>query len=248
MGQKILLVNPNLPPSKRRKTAKGKTMAAKKRRTPAQIAATRKLVALNRARRKAPARKRNPVSKNATAYRTVARLQNPVKSSRRRRAAHSYVVAGAAKPRRRRNPIKPMALLKRPMALFKETIKSSLFGAAGAVGVDAVMGYLPLPDVVKTGYAKHATKGAISVILGAGAGMMIDKRHASMIASGGLTVALYSAIREFVETNVEGITLGDMGQYVSGAPQGRVGFYNAGYPAGGVGQYVSGGRSRAIIP
>lgn len=206
MGQKILLINPQLPPSKRRKLKSGekkmsaarKRAGARRRRTPAQIAATRRLVAANRRRARKPARRRNPISPaRAAAYNAVP-MANPIRRRRR--------------PVRRRNPISKVA------PFITDSFIGSAWGAAGAVAVDAFVGMVPLPVQLKTGYAKYALKGLLSGAAGVVAQNLVNRRAAKSIAAGGLTVALYQCASKFVTENVPGVTLG---------------YYNASLPAGG---------------
>jgi hypothetical protein len=251
VGQKILLINPKAPPSKRRKSStKGKTaMAAarKKRRTPKQIAATKRLIAFNRSRRKSPAkRRRNPVgASNASAYRAVATMSNPIRKrrSRPRVSKAAATQAGRTLRYRRRNPIN------KTLGILQNSLMGSVWGAGGAVAVDAVAAALPLPDIMRTGYLKYVTKGLLSAALGAGAGYVIHSRNAEAMAAGGLTVALHGAMTEFVKTNVPAMNLG---YYSSSLPADKthsLGAYVAGKSAPNnvaqLGAYVAGGNRYA---
>lgn len=265
--QKILLINPYEPPSKRKAAAKRKVkpvntgvkkMAAakRKRRTPAQIAATKRLVAANKARRTTKVkRKKNPVAPSkAAAYRGVPTLKaNPVK--RRRKSTTTRTVSSTAGRkfglRRRKNPIG--SPLKTGIDIFKNSIGSSLWGAGGAVAVDVAAGFIPVPDMLKTGYPKYLFKGLLSGLAGVAAGYVVDKKTASDIAAGGLTVNLYGALTEFVKANVPGVALGyynaalpasrkNLGAYVSGAntTKGAGSSLQASAPGNSLGAYVSG--------
>lgn len=168
--------------------------ARKKRRTPAQIRATRRMVAANRSRRRAPVRRRrNPISRGKAAAYNAVPMANPIR--RRRRSASSRI-------RRRRNPINT------GMNFILDSLKGSLWGAGGAVIVDAVVGMVPLPDQMKTGYIKYGTKALLSGLAGWAASKVIDRRSAKSIAAGGLTVALYQAASKAITENVPGVTLG----------------------------------------
>jgi len=230
--QKILLINP-IEQNGTKKQTGVKKMAAKKRRTPAQIAATRRLVALNKSRsapvKKAVKRKRNPVSVVKSVTRAPASVRkNPI--------------------RRRKNPIK---IVNDVMSVLAGSVESSLWGAAGAVSSDAIFAALPLPATMKVGYQRHLAKGFISALIGVGASYVVDKKVSANIAAGGLTVSLYGALTDFVKTSFPNLKLGYytaslpasknamMGAYVSRAPQSTT--RGAG---SALGAYVSGGRER----
>lgn len=223
--------------------------AKRKRRTPAQIAATKKLVAANKARRAGKVtRKKNPVAPaKAAIYRGVPTLKkNPIRRKRKTTAKSVSTTAGRKfSLRRRRNPINPV------IDILKDSIGGSLWGAGGAVAVDVVAGFVPVPDILKTGYPKFLFKGLLSGLAGVAAGYVVDKKTASSIAAGGLTVNLYGALSEFVRTNVPGLALGyynaalpatrrNLGAYVSGTTKGAGAALQASAPGSGMGAYVSG--------
>lgn len=254
--QKILLINPYEPPSKRKgrkvsvKTSGVKQMAQrKKRRTAAQIAATRRLVAANKARRRVK-RKANPTSR-AAAYRAVPTLSNPIRKRRRTSASSASASIGRkTRVRRRSNPISP---IKTTVDILKNSLGSSLWGAAGAVGVDVVAGMLPVPDMLKTGYPKYLFKGLLSGLAGVAAGYVVSKKSAADIAAGGLTVNLYGAMTELVKSVVPGVTLGyynaslpatraNLGAYVSGTKGAGSALQSSAPGTNAIGAYVSGSR------
>ena len=110
----ILLLNP-----------KGRTNMAKRRRSPAQRAATRKMLAANKRRSPRRARRANPAPRRSVTVRR-ARRRNP--------ALRAY--------RRRRNPIGGLR-----MSGIMGTLKEAAVQGAGAVAMDWIFGkvnaYLP---------------------------------------------------------------------------------------------------------
>ena len=123
----LMLINPAKRPSKRRR---------KSGRTAAQKAATRKMLAANRARRGSVAPKR--------------RRRNPLAAS----AVHRVT----RRTRRARNPI--------GMTGIMGSITDAAIGAGGALAVDMAFNYLPLPVNLKTGMAGTAAKAATAILLG----------------------------------------------------------------------------------
>lgn len=226
---------------------------AKKRRTAAQRAATRKMIAANRSRRKAPARKRRV-------------RKNPAPAAARRRARSNPRRAAAPARRRspaRRNPSPPVRRRRRrarsnPMTLNVRRLTRDLFrpalnGVAGSLVVDGAFGYLPIPDQFRTGYGRHGIKAALAVLLGVVGGRFFNPRTATGMALGSLTVTGHEIGRELVATYAPDVALDGlgmplgayitgpgagptMGAYVTGAgasPQGQLGYTNPAMTSGG---------------
>lgn len=185
----ILLINPSPRPSKRKaakkKTGKtgAKTMA--KRRTAAQKAATRKLIAFNKARKHTNAkragakRRRNPMP-------AVAAM-NPIK---KRRKSSGYSVRHVVR-RRRRNPInlKPMTIL-----------KPAVTQAMGGVTVSFAMSYLTgfLPASMQSGYAKNAVELIAAVGLGMIGSKVVKRETAHQLAVGAATITMYNLAKSLI--------------------------------------------------
>lgn len=220
----LLLINPKVKPSRRKR--KG-VKAMKKRRSKAQVAATRKLVALNRAKGK---RKSNPVGGKVMAKkRRSKRRSNPVstlKSVRRHGKADSrkaFRKLGYSRnpAKRRRNPITGKL-----GGIVSNTIMPAAIGAGGALTLDLIWGYLPIPAVVKVGPMRHAAKGVGAIGLGMLAGMVLKKDTANALALGAMTVVMYNAAREAVASFAPNIALGEylaisgdqlnLGEYMEG--------------------------------
>lgn len=124
------------------------------------------------------------------------------------------------------------------------TVKSGALGAVGALANDALLGFggKYLPDMLRTGYARHATKIASAVVVGA-VGNMVARGKGRDLAVGAATVAIHGLLREVVSTNFPGIALGDyedVGAYNPGQlVDESVGAYMPGM-VGDVGEYVPG--------
>jgi len=178
--QQLLLINPSP-----RKKGKVKKMA-RKHRTAAQKAATRRMVAANRARRTGGHKRRK----------THAYASNPAPRKRRTTRRHaSHAVAHHRKYRR--NPSHRTGGL---MGMFMP----SLQGAGGALAVDLVTGYLPLPLSIKVSPARHLIKGVLAI----GLGMVMKGSLGQNMAKGALTVALHDASKEAIQIAAPSIQLG----------------------------------------
>ena len=190
-----------------------KRRKSRKPRTAAQRAATRKLVAGNK-------RRRNP----APARRKVSAIK------RRRTPARSVV---ARKRRYKRNPNG------RGMAgIVNTTLIPAAVAASGALSLDVLWNFLPLPETLKTGPLRHIAKGAGAIGLGWLAGMVVNKKTAGQLATGALTVVTYTAMREMMARFMPAV---NMGYYSAGMPAGSMGAYV------GMGEYVGGPGMGAYI-
>lgn len=184
----VLLVNPAPRPSKRKATTrKGKPVMAKKQRTAAQKAATRRMIAANRAKRKSSAPKRP---------RRAARVSQAKPAAKRRtRRSHPITPASVATRAgrqlryRRKNPIGGVG------EFMTNTLVPSAIGGAGALALDVVMGMLPLPPAMKSGPFAPVVKVAGAVALGMGAGLVVKRRMAEQFAAGAITVTLYNVAK-----------------------------------------------------
>ena len=196
----LMLVNPR----KRKST----------RRSAAQKAATRKLVAYNK-RRSSPKRKA-----------TTKRRKNPVGLSR---------VARAVNPKkrsvRRRNPITLRGL----PGKIADFAMPSLQGALGAIAVNTALNYVPmLPAVLTTGNGKYLTRAGTAVLLGVFGRKVLGAKMANSLAVGAITVAAHDLILGMASNQFPNARLGDVGDYDSGVNE-YVEFNN-----GNMNEYVDG--------
>ena len=156
---------------------KRRSAGRKKPRSAAQKAATKRLVSFNKAR-KAPS----------------ARRSNPIRKTRRK-----TVSSAPAARRRRRNPI----TLNKPLAM----LMPALYGAGGALAVNAVMNYIPLPAMLTTGRMRYVTKIGLAVLMGTFGKKLLGAK-AQVMAEGALIVTMTEAMKDIVG-GATGLQLGD---------------------------------------
>jgi hypothetical protein len=182
----------------------------------------------------------NPMAKKRRRKSAHAHRSRHTAHRRRARPAGArqmmgYVV-GARKIRRRKlNPFRqhhhharryhhrhrhhnPFGITRGVMAEFTP----ALWGAAGGIGLDVALAYIPLPAALQTGYANSAVRIAGAIGIGAVAGMMTTRRTGFMVGAGALTIQLYSIIRGLlastVGSTVKGLSgLADFKDYTMGA-------------------------------
>jgi hypothetical protein len=227
----IAIINPR--PKKRRKSGKqgASKMAKRKRKSrPAKKTAARRrparraVAAAPRRRRRAAGKRRPAVGYVVGAKRIRRRKLNPRRVSRsRRRSNPRFSVSGIT------NQIMP-----------------AVYGAGGALALDVALGYIPLPAVLTTGYARHGVR-----IVGAlGIGWLASKflrGKGQAIGAGALTVAVYGLLKE-VAVGVTAGKVKGLGDYeeieVSGYydPAPQIGAYMT---SPGIGAYMAGGSDDA---
>lgn len=162
-----------------------------KRRSAAQRAATKRMLAANRSRRSNPSPRRRT-------YKVAKRRHNPIRSMHRRR----------------RNPS-----LRGMTSGISGMLMAGLKGAGGAVAVNVVCGFLPasiVPASVpgSTNYQLYAVRAALAVALGA-AGRKVLGSSAREMAVGALTVNFHDFINAVVGTSLPGSTLHGMGEQMN---------------------------------
>jgi len=162
-----------------------------------------------RTRRKTTARKKTPARRRTTRRAAPKRTTRAVR--RRTRSAPAR--------RRRRNPAR--------RGVMNQYLRPALMGGGTAVGIDVAMGYVPLPDVLSTGMARHAAKAAAAI----GLGMIGPKIGIKRATCGAVTVYTADLLREGVQTYLPNVALG---------------YYSPAYiPPGqdGMNEYLSGGST-----
>ena len=190
MSGTLMLVNPR------------KRRGARKHRTAAQRAATKRMIAANRAKRSS-----NPSPRRRAKRRTYA--ANPIHARRRTYRRHHNPIRHHK--RRRRNPISM------PSLKIGQLMKVGAVGAGGALVVDVLFGYLGryLPASVtaktnadgSTNYLNVASKLGVAVLLGS-LGRKVFKRHAATMAVGAVTVQLYNFLRPMISSAMPSLGLG----------------------------------------
>jgi hypothetical protein len=194
MGPEQILLVSN--PQHRKSSRRRKNPA---RRSAKQKAATARLLAWNRSHRSGhhkKARRRNP---SAPAF-----FKNAVKRTTRRHG-------------RRRNPSFAGAM---GAGGLMGMLEPAAIGAAGAVGVDIIMGYVnpSLPASLQTTTLYPLVKGAIAVAIGMwGKGLL--GRNAEVVAGGSLVTILHTLLQSFVPSTITmGNRMGNL-RYISPAVQ-----------------------------
>lgn len=186
----------------------------KKRRSAKQIAATKKLVAFNK-------RRKNPV--------TTRRRKTRKKTVKRRRPSARRA---PVRRRRRRNPA---------VRLTARSIQNQLMdagtGALGALGLDVVQGYLPIPAQWKGGLIGTGVKALLAIGMGVVASnfKVIRGATANKMVNGALTVVLHDELRKQVTTFAPGLQLGE---YLG--DDNGMGYAGSGLTAGYMGQDADG--------
>ena len=130
--------------------------------------------------------------------------------------------------RRKRNPAPRVAARRRVSnprkTLMNSQITPAFIAATGALSLDVLLGFLPVPETVKTGPFRHIVKGVGAIGLGMAASALVGKKTGEQMATGALTVVMHGAMKEVAQGAMPNLNLG---------------FYNAGYNVG-VGEYVNG--------
>lgn len=151
------------------------------------------LVNPRKRRRKTTTRKRKPAARRTARRKTTAR-RTPARSRRR-----TY----------RRNPIGKVNL----KSFMRQTLMPSAVGAVGALGIDMILGFLPLPANFKTGPMRPAVKAVGAVAVGMAAGKFASRKIGEQVAAGGLTVVLYDTMKTFLQGQFPALPLGQYDAY-----------------------------------
>lgn len=168
-------------------------------------------------------------------------LVNPRKRSRRR--GRSLALGGRLLPRL--STIQPLMI-------------GAFQGAAGALAVNAVLRFLPLPAFLVTGRVMYVTRAMVALGIGMVAQNVAGGRIGTRMMEGALTVVAVDVVRDLLMTTA-GINLGyySPARVVGGRPAngngaamrmagiGRTGKYLS--SVGGTGKYLSGSGSRMAV-
>ncbi len=199
MANEVLLVNPR---KRRRRPARRR--ASPRRRT-ARKKTTRR-------------RRRNPIGPYARSGMGMY-VSNPRR--RRRRPARRRTTA---RRRYRRNPNGGRMTMRK---IMNDLLLPSATAGAGALALDILWGFVPVPENIKTGPMRHVAKGLGAIVLGQLVGMVATRRTGDTMAMGALTVVFHSAFREMTAQFMPNVNLG---YYSAGANAGydpQLGYYVA---------------------
>lgn len=146
----------------------------------------------SRRRRKRKGRKarrrmrRNPAAARVTRRkRRRSRARAAPRTSRRRRSRRGFLRIGAGR-----------GLL----GNIQATLKPAGIAGAGAVLLDIVWAYLPLPDTLRVGPVRHVAKFAGAIALGMVAERVLGKEIGKMVTLGGATVVIANVVKDAVGT------------------------------------------------
>lgn len=114
--------------------------------------------------------------------------------------------------------------------VINQLVMPAATAGAGALALDVLWGFVPIPDTIKGGPMRHVAKGLGAVVMGQLVGMVANRKTGDTMALGALTVTFYNAFRELTAQFMPGVPLG---YYSAGA--------NAGYDPQ-LGYYVSSPR------
>jgi hypothetical protein len=121
---------------------------------------------------------------------------------------------------------------------------------AGALALDIIWGYVPVPLEWKTGNLRHVVKGGGAIVLGMVAQQVLGAQMGRNIAMGALTVTFHDALRDMVAQFAPNIPLGYIAPAMNAGDYGGPQTYN--YPGAdpmlqgqGMGYYVEGGGGAA---
>lgn len=178
----LYIVNPSPRRKKRRSKAKKGTAAMAFKRNPA------------RRKRRTSAGRRRRAS-------TTVFVRNPIRRRRRR----SVAVAGR---RYRRNPSARRMGGKGALKIGPLILPAVSVGL-GAVGAEMLMGYLPLPAMLKTGQIRHVTKAGVGVAAGWLLSKYMSRRVGEAFALGSIAIAVHDAAKEAITGLLPGARFGE---------------------------------------
>lgn len=182
-------------------------------------------------------RRRNP--NNAVARRTVARATGARAGLTRRANPRKYPIRGrrSGMRRYRRNPAAGRMTMK---SVMNNVVVPAFQAGAGALALDVIWGYVPVPLEWKTGNLRHVVKGGGAIVLGMVAQQMLGAQMGRNIALGALTVTFHDAMRDMVAQFAPNIPLGYVGAGMNAGSYGGPATFD--YPAGGTTQADAGGQ------
>lgn len=160
------------------------------------------LALVNPRRRGGKKKTRRVATKRKTTTAAARRRRNPAKRPAARRAAPKRRMT-----RRRRNPS-----ARGIVGQVKTSGIKAVHGAAGAIGVDVLLGQVGgmLPDSIRMGGpARYLVKGIAAFGLGILGKKIVKGPMAENMAVGGMTVALHEAAREVMMKNIPSVKLGE---------------------------------------
>lgn len=169
-------------------------------------------------------------------------------SSRKRHAAAGYTVGSSPIRRRKLNPRRRRRYRRNPLGLpslggITSQLVPAALGAAGGMALNLGLSFLPLPDTLKTGWARHGVRLGGALALGWLAKKFLGSKG-NAVALGALTIVLYDAGKQALQTFTPelGARLGEFEDVsLSGDLDGDDGFYDPSpVLSDGAGAYLEG--------
>lgn len=159
------------------------------------------------AKRRKRSRARNAKGHFVRRRRHTARRRNPRKVYAKRRKAIGYVVGSGKIRRRKLNPHSRRRRVHRNPSLLGALSPSNIlgqlvpaaYGAGGAIILNVGLSYLPLPDMLKTGWGRHAVRLGGAMLVGWGARKFLGERGKA-VGFGALTVVVYDILKGLITT------------------------------------------------
>lgn len=220
------------------------------------------LLLINPRRRRTTTKRRRRRNPNGNATRTVARQASARRGLTRRvnpirRRPRARVGRFARRPARRvarysRNPAR-MTM----RSVVNNVVIPAAQAGAGALALDVIWGYVPVPLEWKTGNLRHVVKGGGAIVLGMLAQQLLGAQMGRNIALGALTVTFHDAMRDMVAQFAPQIPLGYVGAGMNAGVFDYGGMATTQYPGGGttqssadqLGMYVgSGVPAPQVVP
>lgn len=142
------------------------------------------------------ARRRKSTSGRRKTYRRKSRPSGA-------RSAAGYTVGNKPIRRRKLNPRGRRRLYRRNpinfrggiMGIVNNQIIPAAIGAGGALALNLALSFIPLPDVAKTGWARHGVRLLGALGLGWAAQKFVGGKKGEALAAGALTIVMYDIVR-----------------------------------------------------
>ncbi len=177
-----------------------------------------------------------------------------VNPRRRKRRTTKKKVTRARRPRRRVTTAKSRSPARRyrrnPIArrggagIMNQQVIPAAVAASGALGLDVIWGWLPIPMNIKTGAFRHVAKGAGAIAMGMVASQFMNRKTAMDLSTGALTVVIHGAMREMAQGMMPNVPLG---YYSAGMPVGEYVNGMGEYTDGNMGAYITGAATSPYL-
>lgn len=130
--------------------------------------------------------------------------KNVAKRKRRTRRRKAKVFTHNPRQKRRRFRHNPRSI---EAGFVKNTFLPGAIGAAGAIGTDMLISYLPIPPQFKQGMMLPVLKIGAALLVGAAVGAVSSREAGEEAAAGGVIVALYGLARGFMQNSMPNVAM-----------------------------------------